>query len=302
MTIAAKVICDSVGPAGIRLTTMELRCPRFLLAQVNTHRAFSRNARSSRAVPIGRLIEEVVSDPVLPIEWGRNRKGMQSDGEVSEGEAEVAKAAWLRARDAVVSEARWMAEAADIHKQICNRLIEPWLSAVVLVTATDWANFFALRDHPDAQPEMRELAVAMRGAMAASEPTRMQAGDWHVPYANDDDTFSDAIISPAWVEFTRQAPQSLAIGPFLARISAARCRRISYQPWDGSGASIKADLARFDEMIAARPLHASPLEHQAMATGDPRLRSGNFRGWVQFRQTLGNHDAQDGGGANETGP
>lgn len=283
MSITAKVICDSMAPCGVRLTTMELRYPRFIHSEFMTHRAFSRNARSSRAVPVARMLAEVRDEPVIPISWGSNRKGMQAGEEFDGEHAAECERRWLNARDNAASAAEGLLKLG-IHKQHVNRLLEPFSHIDVLVTATDWDNFFALRMHPDAQPEMVNLAYAMYRAMGESEPAPVGPGGWHLPY----------ILQADWRE--AEAESVWEAGQAMAKVSAARCRRISYAPWDGSDASIEADLARFDEMVRARPIHASPLEHQAMATGDAGVRSGNFRGWVQFRQSIAGHDATRGAG------
>jgi hypothetical protein len=272
----ANVIADSVCPAGIRITTIHLRYPRIVHSEFMTHRVFSRNARSSRAVPTKVLLEEVARDPVIPAEWGKNRRGMQATEEVDHEAKFRAEWSWLRARDAAVSVASELADLG-VHKQIVNRLLEPFSWIDVLVTSTDWANFLALRDHPDAQPEMRTVARMLSVSLDESSPEPLGIGDWHLPYIAELDRREFAVGS-----VSRER-----LGP--AMVSAARCRRISYRPFDGES-SVEADLKRFDEMVEARPLHASPMEHQAMATGDPRVRSGNFRGWIQFRQTLRGHD------------
>lgn len=288
MTIEAEVICDAEAPCGIRLTTLRLRYPRFIHAELMTHRVFSRNARSSRAIPTARLIEEVENDPVVPIEFGRNRKGMQASDPLIEEEADAARNTWLKARDEAVYHAKMM--AGLVHKQHVNRLLEPFAHIDVLVTSTDWMNWFVLRDHEDAQPEIRELAQAMARAMGESGPVPLGDGDWHLPYIEDRD--EEAVVD-LFANGTLEYPMTEAtLFVALAKVSAARCRRISYKPFDGSKASAEADLARFDEMVKARPMHASPMEHQAMATGDPKVRSGNFRGWIQFRQCLAGHEVE----------
>ena len=190
MTITAKIIADSIGPAGQRVTTLQARYPKFIHGEAKTHRivciggkayesleevgfmddpAFSRNASSSRAIPVERLIKDVLDDPAMPVFWGKNRPGMQAVEEMDSAERQRAIDSWLRARNTAVEHARAMA-AMGVHKQIVNRIIEPWCHINVVVTATDWSNFFALRRHKDAQPEMKALADAMLEAREASTP------------------------------------------------------------------------------------------------------------------------------------
>ena len=167
MTITATVIADSIADGCPRLTTMQLRYPRFIHSEMMTHRAFSRNASSSRAIPVGRLIQDVIDDPAMPIYWGCNKPGMQAGGEIElKGMADWE---WRSALRMSVDSARYMSKLG-LHKQIVNRILEPFAHINVLVTATDWDNFFALRDHPDAQPEIAALAQEMKIAMVESTP------------------------------------------------------------------------------------------------------------------------------------
>ena len=258
--ISAKVIADSVGADnGIRLTTLELEYPRFIHSEFMTHRVFSRNASSSRAIPVEKMIERVSSDPAMPVEWGSNQPGMQAGAEVDDIRA--ATESWrYAAYDAVL----WakVLNTRGLHKQIVNRVLEPFSWIKVLVTATEWHNFFELRDHPDAQPEIRVLAIAMREAMADSEPEALRFDEWHLPYVTDNENVNAAHD--------------------LRRISAARCARVSYLNHDQSAPSVTKDLALFYRLVGGRPLHASPLEHQAIPDYNP-VFTRNFRGWIQHR-------------------
>ena len=258
--IEAKVILDSVSPAGKRITTLQLKYPRFIHSEFLTHRAFSRNSMSSRAVPVAKMIEQVRSDPVMPVHWGKNRPGMQAAEELTGAERDVARYRWQQAAEAAASHADVM-HYVGAHKQIVNRILEPFQWMHTVVTATEWDNFFALRCHPDAQPEMQSLAWAMREAMDASTP---QPAEHHIPYLRDEDG-----VMPMWLR---------------AMISAARCARVSYLKHDGTAPSIGEDLALFERLAGGTPIHASPLEHLGFAMGHPRRRSRNFVGWWQFRE------------------
>lgn len=274
MTITAKIIADSISGDDIRLTTLQLRYPRFIHSEFMTHRLFSRNASSSRAIPVERLIQDVIDDPAMPIYWGTNQKGMQAAGEVDQGIITLSKHDWLGARDNAVKVARQMA-GNGLHKQIVNRVLEPFSHINVVVTATEWENFFALRLHPAAQPEIQELARTMNLAMAGSVPERGGPGDWHLPYVLES-------------EYSSRDDGE------LRKLSAARCARVSYMTHDGKEPSGRDDLALAQQLQDSG--HWSPFEHQATPDDnnsdfndgwDHRDQHRNFRGWRQNRAMIG---------------
>lgn len=299
MTITAKMIADSISPDGIRLSTLQLRYPKFIHGEFMTHRVFSRNASSSRAIPVSRLVEDVLLDPAMPIHWGKNQKGMQADHENDEpvvmGHKEgeylrgTPQEAWLAARDRAVAQAQAFT-AAGYHKQIVNRLLEPYCHINVVVTATEFSNFFALRDHPDAQPEIAELAKRMKEAMNTSTPQLLPPEEWHLPYVPED--LKTYLCSKTYLYKASDVPPYI---DQLRRISVARCARVSYLTQDGKTPSIEEDLQLCERLLAGVPLHASPAEHQGTPDKrsnefpglwcDPSLH-GNFRGWIQYRKTL----------------
>lgn len=271
MTTTAKIIADSVSAEGHRLTTLELRYPRFIHAELLTHRVFSRNASSSRAVPVVRLVTDVMMDPAIPSHWGKNRPGMQAREEqdalvsvpTETGGCEdlTREKAWLYARDRAVDMARCFHEAG-YHKQIVNRLLEPFAHINVVLSGTDWDNFFALRIHADAQPEMRELAEAISLAVRNSEAELVLEDCWHLPYVS----LEERALYPVQT---------------LCRISAARCARVSYKTHEGAEPVVAKDVDLAERLIADG--HMSPFEHQAR----PALtRTRNFTGWQQFRHRL----------------
>lgn len=273
MTITAKIIADTIC-AGARITTMQLRYPRFVHAEFMTHRVFSRNASSSRAIPVERLIQDVIVDPAVPIHWGKNEPGMQAREEhdapvVFRYDSVCAEDAWLRARDVAIDAARRYAKAG-YHKQVVNRLLEPFSHINVVVTATDWENFFELRDHEDAQPEIQVLARAMRIAMADSEPTDERI---HLPYCSNED-YSQLVMEFGF----------LGVELAAMKVSAARCARVSYLTHDGKVPLLAADLGLYERLAGGVPFHASPLEHQATYHGG---RHANFEGWRSFRTEQG---------------
>lgn len=261
MAYSARVLLDSIGPAGVRLTTLEVTFPRFVLAEFNTHRILSRNSASSRAVPTSKLLEKVENDPVLPLEWGRNKAGMSADDVLDPGDEEVAKSVWLSARDAAIEHARRLMEL-KVHKQELNRILEPFLWHTVIVTSTGWDNFFTLRCAPTAQPEIREAAVRMRAALAASTPRRVAHGQWHLPLVQDDERSLD-------IETQK-------------KISAARCARVSYLTHAGTR-EIEKDIELHDRLKSDR--HLSPFEHVATPAHDTEFHA-NFRGWIQMRREI----------------
>ncbi len=261
MAYSARVLLDSVSPAGVRLTTLEVTFPRFVLSEFNTHRVFSRNSASSRAVPTTKLLDRVQNDPVLPLEWGRNKAGMSASDVLTPDEEDEAKRIWLGARDAAMAHARRMLDL-KVHKQELNRVLEPFLWHTVIVTATEWENFFALRCSASAQPEIRAAATRMREAIESSRPREVGLEAWHLPLVQDDERRLD-------VETQK-------------KISAARCARVSYLTHDGTR-EIAKDLDLYDRLQTDR--HLSPFEHVATPARDARFHA-NFRGWLQMRREI----------------
>jgi thymidylate synthase ThyX len=257
----ARVLLDSVAPNGVRLTTLEVTFPRFVLAELNTHRQLSRNSASSRAVPTAKLIERVERDPVLPLEWGRNKAGMSASDVLSPDESQEATRVWLQARDDAVRHAKELLDL-KVHKQELNRILEPFLWHTVIVTATEWRNFFELRCAANAQPEIREAALRMRDAMASSNPHGLRLGEWHTPLVQDDERGLDLE--------TRK------------RISAARCARVSYLTHEGNR-ELGKDLELYERLKSDR--HLSPFEHVATPADDLGFHA-NFRGWIQLRSEI----------------
>jgi len=301
MTIDAKLVADSISPQGIRLVTMQLRYPRFIHAEFMTHRQFSRNASSSRAIPVSKLIMEAQRDPAVPIHWGKNQPGMQAHEQLNDAAREMAKQTWLAARDQAVETATAMAELGA-HKQLVNRILEPFTHISVVVTATEWSNFFALRLHRDAEPHIRLLAAAIKDEFDAGVPNELRPGEWHLPYVREDDHDKVWSADPVLIEYSNSTRQATIL-PTLIKLSVARCARVSYLTHDGENPKILDDLKLYDRLVGSTPLHASPAEHQAtpdkcnspgtygyVVRGEwekPRLH-GNLRGWIQYRKTLPN--------------
>lgn len=328
-TITAKIVEDSVSPDGIRLTTMLLRYPRWIHAEGRTHRQLrlgeemelptpslmedpnlSRNASSSRAIPVSRLIQDVIDDPAVPLFWGKNQKGMQA-GEEHDATvvfdthkrddyfADTREKAWLYARDQAIKVAQGF-DKAGYHKQIVNRLLEPFSHINVVVTATEWSNFFALRRHKDAEPHIHLLADRMWEAMQASTPNVLRPGEWHLPFADDNDSLAQALHY--LMNELQINPTEALIRDVMIKASVARCARTSYLTHEGKTPQLEGengDLALYDKLMGGIPIHASPAEHQATPDGynEPGVpgtgwewpeQHGNLRGWRQYRKMLPN--------------
>lgn len=294
MTISAKIITHSIAN-DIPLITAEWCYPRFIHSEVMTHRMFSRNASSSRAIPVEKTMLQVSENPAMPIHWGKNQPGMQAREELSICDIESVKKEWDYGVSRALTTANYLLNYG-VHKQIVNRVLEPFQWIKVIVTATEWDNFFKLRDHPDAQPEIQELARCMKKAMQLSKPTPLVAGEWHLPYINEDE------ICMAQVGYTK--PYCINLDD-LIKCSVARCARVSYNNHDNSSPDIEKDIALADRLLEAG--HMSPLEHQLTPMLSSKLTdfnldnlekgvthvdrernlwSGNVRGYIQYRQLL----------------
>jgi thymidylate synthase ThyX len=265
MTCEVKIIEDTVGN-GTRLTTFQLRYPRFIHSELMTHRVFSRNASSSRAIPTSKLLEMVKIDPAMPVYWGKNQAGMQAKEELDEATKLKAIEVWLETRDLVVEQTKKMIELG-VHKQIANRMLEPWHYIHVVLTTTEIDNFFDLRCHKDAQPEIKELADMMRTEYMKMKVARScDQHWWHLPY-----------VTP---EERGQYPLE-----DLLKISTARCARVSYMNHDVTASDVEKDRKLHDMLVIATPQHMSPAEHQAVFLNSEKFY-GNFRGWKQYRKYL----------------
>ena len=275
MSYNVSIVADSVNDAGDRITTYELTYPRFVHAQFMTHRLFSRNASSSRAIPTKRLLAKIEYDPVMPLEWGQNQRGMQATEVLSEDDAIVAEDLWIAARDAALYYARQLDELG-VHKQIVNRLVEPWMYITVLCTATEYDNWWHLRGE-DAQPEIAWVASQMKELAKASTPVYMPVGAWHLPLVEQVDKNSPLYISH---EEKQELGRETGDPWIVPKICVARCARVSYLTHDGER-DLRKDLELFDRLATSG--HWSPFEHAASACSTS-IRWGNFFGWKQYRK------------------
>jgi hypothetical protein len=262
------------------------------------------------------MIEEIRKTPFVPWHWGKNQKGMQADEDCDEP-VEVTKLvmpkagfayghpndfigseeehtsvtredAWCVARDAAADAAEGFMDAG-YHKQVVNRLLEPFMWIDVIITSTDWANFEWLRNHSDAEPHLQDWAKLCMDAIRSCEVTELSPGEWHLPYITGEDT------EAAYMGFGESEVGVVEGLEWLRKISAARCARISYKPFDGDP-SYDRELERYAGLVSSDHIHASPMEHQAMPdTGfkrgttqkfdNPELH-GNLDGWIQYRKLI----------------
>lgn len=279
-TITAKVLADSMAPNGCRLTTFEWTYPRMIHSEIMTHRKKSANSASSRAIPLAKMIERVSNNPVFILHWGRNQKGMHALEELTHEQQLCAGASWIRARNNALLEAKVL-EKIGIHKQIGNRILEPWMWITVIVSATNFENLFALRCHPAAEPHFQNLAYKVRDVFDASTPKQLQYGEWHLPLFGFE---GDDVIAE------KDRP----------KVSAGRCARVSYLTHEGKR-SPDEDIRLYEQLASSTPKHCSPLEHPARACdpsiscgdcgGEDEAIWGNFDpGWLQFRKM---HDGEN---------
>lgn len=313
--VIARVVADSVSPQGQRITTFELEYPRIIHSELMTHRLFSRNAMSSRAIPIKKMIEQVQQNPAMPVKFGKNQPGMQDAGDHNQLiDAGYEPATWWGL--AGLSAARF-AEAfaeAGYHKQIANRLLEPFQRMKTVLTATDFENFWWLRVDKDADPTIFALAEAMKKAFDESLPELLEPGQWHTPYVDhvyeyeDIDDKECVVFVGYCVLDENDKPVMLTVEEAKA-ISASCCAQVSYRVLNNT--KDKA-LDIYGKLLSGNKVHASPFEHQATplvhASCDElengafawedgvthvdrngMFWSGNFRGWSQHRQLVPNN-------------
>lgn len=270
---SALVLADS-DAFGSRLTTMEVKFHRFVLPEFLTHRMFSRNGASSRAIPVSKMIQLAIDSHVEPLEWGKNGRGMQAREALAPTQTEYPKQAWNVARARAIDVAQSLMEAS-VHKQIVNRILEPFLPMTMVVTGDERAykSFFSQRAHSDAQPELQALAYQMKRVYFESEPLKLRPSSWHLPY------------------YSRE----LAEVPLEVCVKACvgRCARVSYLNHNGER-NISSDVALYDKLVSANPPHVSPLEHVAIVDPNALVDRGNFcTPWMQLRKLKENNGFRD---------
>lgn len=299
--IVARIVADSINNSGNRITTFELEYHRFIHSELMTHRLFSRNAMSSRAVPVSKMIEQVRNNPATPIHWGKNQAGMQA-ADVLDGEnLSETKGEWFLAAQNAADSAEFMSQEGA-HKQIVNRLLEPFQMMKTVLTATEFDNFFWLRCDPDAQPEIQELAKCMFDAMRKSQPEVLESKQWHTPYVEH--IFKGGKFESYCLTDEEDNVIKLLTEEEAKAISASCCAQVSYRTLNNT---YEKAMDIYSKLASGRKVHASPFEHVAKPMGDSPSHedgvthkddvgnywSGNFKGWIQLRQTLNNHVCWD---------
>lgn len=302
--VTSTILADSINPAGCRITSWILTYPRFFHSELMTHRVFSRNAASSRAIPVKKVIEEVQNNPAMPIFWGKNQSGMQAKEELDDSvkkpffdgsdpeaflmtDREAAKFEWLEARNSAISHAKKMLELG-LHKQIANRILEPFMHMTIILTGTEFENFFSLRAHPDAQPEFQDLAYKMLFIYEAHEPKKLKEGEWHIPFSEkfDLERMMSLYHKKTGDHYMKEDEK---MNELRLQISTARCARVSYLNFEGKD-DYEADINLCNQLSSSG--HWSPFEHCAQALPDEKW-AGNFRGWKQYRKFFSQENRSD---------
>lgn len=269
--VSAKLILYSESKTtGKRIATFVVTIPKFIQAHINSHRSLSRNASSSRAMPAKVIRKRVLQDPFIPIEFSKNRSGMRGGEKITGFSLWLARTSWLLARYIPVF-FHWIYEKLNIHKEVLNRLIEPWMFTEVVITATEWANFIKLRGDNTAQPEIQIIAKEIELALNSEKPTVLDFNEWHLPFITEDEM------------------NNLKIEDLL-KIATARCARISYKLYNGTVSSLEKDVSLCNKLIEQG--HWSPFEHIARPN-ESQERSGNFLGWIQYRKQFENENGGD---------
>jgi hypothetical protein len=292
--IKVEVLAHSISHYGQEIVTYVLEYPRFIHSELMTHRMFSRNAASSRAIPIEKMINLIEENPATPTYWGLNQSGMQAGEEHSD--ISLCQANWQANLTEAVESATYL-KNLGLHKQIVNRVLEPYQMIKVIVTATELDNFFWLRCHKDAQPEIKVLADKMYNALKESTPQRLSHGEWHLPYVATERDSSGTLIYKVLGEVV-----DLKVA---RKYSAACCAAVSYRTED---MTLEKAVRIYTQLIESEPCHASPVEHQAtpieikdyvwghdFPEGMTHIDregycwSNNFKGWIQNRALIPNN-------------
>lgn len=269
--VSAKILTYSESKStGKRIATFVVTIPKFIQAHINSHRSLSRNAGSSRAIPAKIIRKRVLENPFIPIEFGKNKPGMRGGEEVTGFSLWFARTSWLWARY-IPCYFHWVCEKLNIHKEVINRLIEPWMFTEVVVTATEWQNFIKLRGDNAAQPEIQVIAKDIERLLRDSKPTILEAGEWHLPFINE------------------QEKKDFKIEDLL-KISVARCARVSYKLYDGTSSNLEKDVLLCNKLVEQG--HWSPFEHVATPINSMG-RSGNFVEWNQYRKQFEKENGGD---------
>lgn len=283
--ISAKVVADSINESGNRITSLVVVIPRIVLAELNTHRALSKNSASSRAIPYAKMSKMVEENPFIPRAFQKDHKGMQGTEYFTEEEIKKNGLIeeWLGARDYALHRAKSLHEKG-VTKQLVNRLLEPFMYHTVLITATEWENFMALRNHDDAEIHIQAASAIILEALNASTPSLLKTDEWHIPFGDKlDRTRIMKMLSESDI-----IPYTL-IQSTMVEIATARCARVSYLNFEGKD-DYEADVKLHDQLLDSG--HMSPFEHCAQAASGDTI-SGNFVGWKQYRKLYQEENRKD---------
>lgn len=305
----AKVLKDSISPAGIRLLSYECQYPRIVHSELMTHGMLSKNAASSRAIPFNKMKEQLTGRPVR---FGQANPGMQDKGEDHTALINgYTPEEWWRL--AVLSATKFSEGfyEAGYHKQVYNRLTEPGQMIKTVITGTEWNNFLWLRDHGAADPTLAELARCIREAKEASTPELLYPGEWHLPYIHTTRHKSGHMLY--WIDgrYIEEDDCYLENGLTLEdaiKVSSARTAAVSFRNVD-YGVEKSSDV--FDKLVGDERKHGSAMEHQATPMKpwnsylgvntdypgswevgvshmdrDLELWSGKLRGWICHRKLI----------------
>lgn len=302
--ISAQIIADSINEHGNRITSFLVVFPRIVLAEFNTHRMLSRNSASSRAIPFETMLDRLEREPFIPIAFQKDHSGMQGTEYFEGAELHKRVQLWLQAKDDAIIMAKEMAKAG-VTKQLCNRLLEPFMYHTVIVTGTEWENFFALRAHEAAEIHIQDLAHKMLREYNNSTPKKLKAGEWHIPFGDKiDEIRVEELFGDGFM------PDQEYIDKAKIKIATARCARVSYLNYEGND-DYNADIKLHDRLSEMG--HWSPFEHCARAMSQDEVennlttisidnqtiggiqygRSGNFTGFIQYRKTFENENKSD---------
>lgn len=320
-TINATIVADSISPTNDRITSFVLTYPRFIHGEIMTHRVFSRNSASSRAIPFDKMSKMVLDDPFIPIAFQLDHKGMQGNSYIQQTDELIDK--WIEARDQALDHATQL-NKLGVTKQICNRILEPFMWHTVLVTSTEWNNFFDLRcpqytdnngnifkskkdyckfhnidinsninwlsiNKSQAEIHIQELAELIYDNLDESKPNVLQPNEWHIPFG---DNIQMSILDQH--DLALKFPSLSSLIDLKLRIATARCARLSYMTFENK-IDYEKDIVLHDQLLKHH--HMSPFEHCAKTMTPNQYTSytknnddigwcNNFKGFIQYRYLI----------------
>ena len=310
--VFAEIVAHSVAEnSGKEIVTVKVKYGLIVHSEFLRHRQLSRGVKSNRAIPCATIRKEVLSNPYIPLVFGKNKRGMQSSEPMCfEG---VGRALFKAARYPAVF-FHYVLDKMGLHKQVCNRLLNPWQWVEETITATEWQNLYALRIHDAAQADVREVVECIKEVIDKNREfgvvQKLKPGEWHVPYVSTRRYKKDGELEYFDNDWTKLSVEDALV------CSAARCARSSYNKHDGTSTTLSTDAPLFETLLKDSPKHASPVEHQATPMQVPynehwhtdgsvgwiegvthvdkmgNYWSGNFCGWVQYRQLIPNESVK----------